>query len=213
MVQNNIVKNINLKRENIVKELLDEYNINLKVIELIKKFDNKNKFKYHNINHIYSFVLNLVSMPKFKSISKYQQRLLIIAGLFHDSGYLGKKDDLENINSAIRFFKLTKHLLDLNIIEVNYIEMLILSTINDYRYNPSILELVEYSSLMQDADLMTNFEDDSEIFRQGLSEELNVNITIESTIDFLKNYDIKEPTNKYIYEEGIKKLISQLKNN
>lgn len=198
---------INYYREQKALEILKFYDIDEHIAFSVKKVTKK--FPYHNIQHIYSVIINLSKMFDFNMLSYEDQKCLIIAALFHDAdySYTGKNNDHKNIKKSIKFFndRMSRYL---NKNEMLKITNLIKSTFIDNVYRKENTDLLE--SLIQDADIMTNFEKDANIFWQGLSQEIGENINLETTIDFLEKYNVKNKNNKKLFEYEINKLKNQL---
>lgn len=195
-------------KERYVKSELLKYNIKDNVVKKVVNLTSS--AGYHNKHHLYSFLMNLMLTEDFNKANIEEKRVLLLAGLLHDGMHIQDKDDLKNIKSSCHLVDILKYDLELDSKGVKEVKNLIKSTINDYRYNPKILEDVKYSGLMQDTDLMSNFDKDNILFRYGLSLELNMDINLESTITFLKLYDIKCESNKIIFKEGIEQLEREL---
>lgn len=195
-------------KERYVKSELLKYNIKDNVVKKVVNLTSS--AGYHNNHHLYSFLMNLMLTEDFNKANLEEKRILLVAGLLHDGMHIQDKDDLKNIKSSCYLVDILKYDLGLDSKGVEEVKNLIKSTINDYRYNPKILEDVKYSGLMQDTDLMSNFDKDNILFRYGLSLELNMDINLESTITFLKLYAIKCESNKIIFKEGIEQLEREL---
>lgn len=201
---------LDLRRERgrYVRVELSRYGIKDIVVDKVVKLTSS--AGYHNEHHLYSFLMNLMLTEDFDKANIEDKRVLLVAGLFHDGMHIQDKDDLKNIKSACHLVDILKYDLGIDNKKVKEVKNLIKSTINDYRYNPKILDDVKYSGLMQDVDLMSNFDRDGILFRYGLGLELNMDINLESTITFLKLYNVKCESNKQVFQKGIELLESEL---
>lgn len=115
---------------------------------------------YHGAAHGVTVALRSAEAAERAGIPPENIRPLLLAGLFHDAGYVPGYDEDDNIDRAVRFA--TSVLGG----EDKEIETLIRSTSFPHLAPPSSL-----AAIIQDADLLQGIEPDGERFLVGLKEE------------------------------------------
>lgn len=140
---------------------------------------------YHNSQHCLTVAIRAYQGAIHHHLSLKKQKLLFLAGLYHDWDHTGEKvDDCINIERSLKY---VKHILNqkdttLSVKEIQDIIRLIDATGFPHR-KANLLD----EKIIQDADFLQYIEPDSKRFIQGLGTEFSYPVTVESTKVFLRS--------------------------
>ena len=164
---------------------------------------------YHNYHHMMAVALRanqilLKTIPESNTRDK-MARVLYLAASFHDIGHsAGTLTDKENISYAMRkigiFWGSAVYHFTMSYISVPEIISAIECT--EFPFVKEPVSLIDMC--LRDADLMMALESDYQFFIDGLSVKLNADITLEDTIEFLKQKTFYTYHGKELIENFIK---------
>lgn len=143
---------------------------------------------YHNNEHLYTVALNCLEAARYYGLTRSEQRLLFLAGLYHDYAHSGGlHSDVINVSKSISAaLNYCTKLEKLSGEEKDALALIIHATIQPSTLHHTILTLQQ--EIIMDADMMQWLESDADGFLTGLSAELGFEVTWHSTKEFLESY-------------------------
>lgn len=161
---------------------------------------------YHNNEHLYTVALNCLEAAKYYNLSRQDERLLLLAGLYHDYAHSGgKHSDTINVSKSISYaLHHCEELEKLSDEETDKLANIIHATIQPSTLHNADLNLLQ--KIIMDADMMQWLEPDADDFLVGLSVEMGREITWHSTKEFLENYVAKTDWGKHKIEALVSNL-------
>ena len=162
---------------------------------------------YHNFNHALSVTNRTMRNSHFKLSPSLWQHALVLAALLHDAdhqGSLAEGDDWVNINRALSIAKRILHQFKAEFgtsypFLIQAVPCLIEVTNSNVDYLPRFLiktaEQRRALNIIRDADMGQTLMGTS-IWRDALSEELGIPITLESTLEWVENQEFYTPSGK-----------------
>lgn len=127
---------------------------------------------YHNTKHCEFIACFAYMAAKYSSLSQFETRCLVLAGLFHDFNHLGAKalDDSENIDIALKGFN--KYAVYVS--EKDDVVALVNSLISATRFPYDRQASSELEYILRDADMLQIIEEDFgvEFVVEGLFAEM-----------------------------------------
>ncbi len=162
---------------------------------------------YHNFNHALSVTDRAMRNSHFKLLPSLWQHALVLAALLHDAdhqGSLAEGDDWVNINRALSIAKRILHQFKAEFgtsypFLIQAVPCLIEVTNSNVDYLPRFLiktaEQRHALNIIRDADMGQTLMGTS-IWRDALSEELGIPITLESTLEWVENQEFYTPSGK-----------------
>lgn len=169
-----------------IAESLTELDLNPDHLDIISYRNYSANAPYHNKHHCFSVALNALEGAKFYEMGVEEQRIVFLAGLYHDFEHSeGRQSDTVNIANAVRGMEYWCGRLENFTPEtINLIKQIICSTIwpsHLFEGERSLFELI-----LCDADLLQWTAPDARCYMAGLSEEKGTPITWDDTIEFVK---------------------------
>ncbi len=151
---------------------------------------------YHDIHHLYAVVINSYKLGKIAGLTNSDLKLLFIAALFHDFNHsYGNLNDTINVASSISAFTnlFTKNGQFASMFtreEIEIISDAIFCTVFPFRVEPKN----KIEECLRQADLTMSFEEDAELFAQGLTAEFktagkDITATVPDMNSFVKQTD------------------------
>jgi HD superfamily phosphohydrolase YqeK len=174
-----------------IAESLTELDLNPEHLDIISYRNYSANAPYHNKHHCFSVALNALEGAKFYDLGVEEQRIVFLAGLYHDFEHSeGKKDDTVNIANAIKGMEYwCGRLESLTPETTNLIKQAINSTIWPSHLLESERSLLDL--ILCDADLLQWTASDVQNYRDGLAEEKMSAVTLKDTIDFVITHGAK----------------------
>ena len=144
---------------------------------------------YHNSHHLRSVAINAYHIAKSEGCENDIAMIAFLAGISHDMGYINPAHEAANIIVAQRHFStLCQQLYILHPLE-EVGQAMIRNTINDGK--PKDFTAGKSDDwIVYDSDLSVWFnieQDEMQYLLEGLSKEMNITATVESTKDFLSH--------------------------
>ena len=183
----------------------NSYNINdyvpQKIIDAIHS--QYNPLPYHNFNHALSVTRRCLYNYLFKSLSKEWKQALVFAALLHDANHQGliiSEDDTINIHCALKvknqIFKQFRNDIGSNL-QCRRLSRMVSQLIQATNSNPNYkidfpienADQLIALNILRDADL-TQTLTLNPTWRQALSKELGIPITIKSTLKWLEDVTV-----------------------
>lgn len=198
---------VDLSRERQIEIILDKLDLVPDHLSYVRSVNPSRSLPYHGYQHLLT-----VAIACFKSGEYYfgnnvkQIRPLFLAGLYHDWDHSGNKY-ADSINVARAIVGMTKAMEELETLDnstISEIASLIAITEFPIRRFP----ITQSEKIIIDADKMQWVESDFERWSTGLGQELNIEISWESTRKFLN----KEPlytswARSQLFEKGLVEAI------
>jgi HD superfamily phosphodiesterase len=186
--------------------IINNYNLD-DYLSILLKHNTANNAAYHNFYHTLCVVKNALDIMVYEGFTKDQERMVLLACLFHDFNHSqGKLSDDKNVEIAIdSFLKYSKETEEINNEIVNIIKA------TQYPYIIPDEELNIYQKIIRDADLMQIFSDN--YFQQNIISlgTIEMNKSLEDSIDLSLNFykNLKFHTNfaKVEHQLKIKNII------
>ena len=195
------------------------------LIKQIEKYVNTllmplENYSFHQFKHALEVKNRVIQLAKKEWLKEDETEIIIIAALFHDTGFIMKYDNNEYIWAKIAQNYLKSILYPMEKIDI--VERLIMATKPDYRTPIDILE-----EIIKDADLDNLGRDDFFEKENNLKKEIETikKITLKNiewkykSLEFIKNYSYfsksqKEERNdkKIENEKKLEKMILDLEN-
>lgn len=169
--------------------------------------DTYSDLPYHNFEHALSVTNRAMRNSHFKLLPSLWQHALVLAALLHDAdhqGPLAEGDDWVNINRALTIAKRILHQFKAEFgtsypFLIQAVPCLIEVTNSNADYRPRFLLKTDAQrralNIIRDADVGQTLMGTS-IWRDALSEELGKPITLESTLEWVKNQEFYTPSGK-----------------
>lgn len=126
-----------------------------------------NNHPYHNFEHLLTVSYRAIEGGLEHGLSLDEIQALAVAGLFHDAGYVINLDEPSNLNIA-KTVMYESAFTFVSSCVLARAAVLIDATEFPHHH---VLSLAE--KIIQDADMMQNFEDDCAVFQEGLCVEKN----------------------------------------
>jgi hypothetical protein len=167
---------------------LNELYLNPEHINILSHRNYSANAPYHNQHHCFSVALNALEGAKFYGLGLDEQRILFLAGLYHDFEHSeGRKDDKVNVANAIKGMEHWCGKLEtLSTETINRIAHAINSTIwprNLFEGKRELLDLI-----LCEADLLQWTASDAQCYMEGMSAEQKSPVTWDDTIEFVKTH-------------------------
>ena len=160
---------------------------------------------YHNVQHLFTVALRAYEGADFYGLSSKATRVLFVAALLHDLGHAADPSvhDVENVvHSANLASELLVDDVSFSTKEMNRIVNLIVGTDR----SRTLVSSDPLQGILNDADMMQSFEEDSEIWLNGLAAETNSIVNIETTIAFMKYKNVSTHWGANVVTKGIRRL-------
>ena len=163
-------------------------------------YDNHNS--YHNPAHMWSVAERCLNNPLTASFPKNEIICLLLAALYHDAGYDKDKTETENLDTAVFVFGQSSAYYLLDYADNKLIRDLIYAT--DNRKIGKLGSEEEYKtlkSILKDADVCQTLGKDGEQWRDLLSEEMGVDIDVQSTKEWLSSFEMLTDAGQQIKDD------------
>jgi hypothetical protein len=171
-----------------VKHYLDVYGYSEAHIDVITNLElnPSAELPYHNSQHLMTVGIHACEAGRYYTSDPLEAKngLLLLAGLYHDLNHSnGKHNDTINVSRAAAEMVEIMSVIEptLSNTQINTIAQLIITTEHPSRVEPANL----LEKIMRDSDKLQWVEPDFDRWAEGLSEELNYNVTLENTIKFI----------------------------
>lgn len=174
-----------------IAENLTELGLNSEHLDIISYRNYSANAPYHNKYHCFTVALNALEGAKFYDLSVDEQRIVFLAGLYHDFEHSeGRQEDAVNIANAVKGVEYWCGRLETFTPETtDLIKHAIRSTVWPSQFSDSELSLLDL--ILCDADLLQWTAPDARCYMAGLSTEEVRPITWDDTVECVKTHGPK----------------------
>jgi hypothetical protein len=198
---------IDLSRELQVEIILDKLGLVPDHLPYVQSVNPSRSLPYHGYQHLLTVAIACYSSGEYYFGKNIKQiRPLFLAGLYHDWDHSGNKyaDSINVARAIVGMTKALEELENLDNLTISEIANLIAITEFPIRRFP----ITQAEKIILDADKMQWVETDFKRWSTGLGQELNLDISWESTKKFFK----KEPlctswARSRLFEKGLVEAI------
>lgn len=161
--------------------LLSEVGLSETIVDFVDSNPSRN-LPYHNNTHNFMVGANAYQFGEKLKFTVRDLQHVLVAGLFHDYAHTGGTDpDWVNVEKAVSYVESISTELKSYGLSSSYLISLIWGTCN-----PDEGEYTVQQQVLRDADLMGWIDQTPQELMEGLSKEIGVPVTAESTTQFLK---------------------------